>query len=181
MQPLSKVKLFQFVIFAITFFTFFSAAAKPPPVGTPKKNVCSKNLIIAKVVDLEFGDFTSSNAGTVTVSPAGSRNASATITLLGGTVNAAAFDVTNTLAGCDYWPVRIQIQGVPTSLAGPGTAMVSDTYISSPTGTFTLSATPGTPTRVNVGATLATNTPQTGGFYTTAAPFALRVSHINKK
>jgi hypothetical protein len=156
---------------------FEAVAAKPPP-GVPKKKACSDNLIATKVVNLEFGTFDGTTAGTVTITTSGSRSSTGP-TLVGGTVNAAAFDVSNALSGCDYYPVRVQIQGVPTDLAGPGAVMPSDIYISSPTGTFTLSATPGTPTRVSVGATLTTGSAQTSGTYTTLAPFTMRFSHRN--
>lgn len=149
--------------------------AKPPP-GTPKRNVCDKNLAAAKVTNLEFGDFDGSISGAITITPSGSRNSTGPA-LVGGTVNAAAFDVSNSLAGCDYYPVRVQVQGVPTDLTGPGAPMLSDVYTTSPSGTFLLSATPGMPTRVNVGASLTTGLSQIGGFYTTATPFVMRFSH----
>ena len=154
----------------------FEALAAPLPPGIPRKNVCAKNLTAVTVTDIEFGNF-DGTAGNVTVTPAGLRSSTGPV-LVGGTVNAAAFDVSNSVTGCDYWPVRVQIQGVPTDLTGPGAAIPSDLYTSSPAGPFTLSATPGVPTRVNVGATLTSNPAQTGGFYTTAAPFTMRFSHV---
>lgn len=157
---------------------FTSAFAAPPPPGVPKRNICQNNLTAVKAVDLEFGNFDGTVAGTVTVTPGGTRN-SAGPTLLGGTVNAAAFDVANALANCDYYPVRIQIQGAPTDLVGPGAPMPADIFTSNPTGTFTLSATPGVPTRVYIGSTLTTGAAQVSGGYTTAAPFTLRASHRN--
>jgi len=159
------------------FLAHFSAIADQLPSDIPKKNDCQKNLVAVNVIDLEFGNFDGTTAGTITVTPSGSRSSTGP-TLVGGTVNAAAFDISNSLANCDYWPVRIKIQGVPTDLTGPGTAMPSDVYTTSPTGPFTLSATPGIPTRVNVGASLITGATQTGGSYTTAAPFIMRFSHV---
>ena len=160
----------------------FDSLAKKPntPPGTPKKKDCDNALVAVRIVDLEFGTFDGTTAGSITVTTSGSRNSTGPI-LVGGTVNAAAFDVSNSLAGCDYYPVRTQIQGVPTDLTGPGSLMPSDVYTTDPTGIFTLSATPGIPTRVNVGATLTTGTSQTSGTYTTAAPFTMRFSHRNPK
>lgn len=177
-QRLKKLFCFALMLTAMG-ICFDSLAIKPiKPPGTPKKNVCSNSLVSVKVVDLEFGTFDGTTAGTVTVTTTGSRSSTGPL-LVGGTVNAAAFDVSNSLAGCNYYPVRVQIQGVPTDLTGPGAAMPSDIYTTDPAGTFTLSATPGTPTRVNVGATLTTGISQISGFYTTAAPFTMRFSHRN--
>ena len=173
----SKLKLFQNIVFTTMFLACFSVMAKPLPSGIPKKNDCQKNLVAVNVIDLEFGNFDGTTAGTITVTPSGSRSSTGPV-LVGGTVNAAAFDVSNSLANCDYWPVRIQIQGLPADLTGPGVAMPSDLYTTSPAGVFTLSAIPGIATRVNVGASLITGATQTSGSYTTAAPFTMRFSHV---
>ena len=176
----SKIKLLQSVIFMIAFLTHFSADAKPPPPGTPKKKDCQNNLVVAKVMDIEFGSFDGTTPGTITVTPSGSRSTTGPA-LVGGTVNAAVFDVSNSLIGCDYWPVRAQVQGIPIDLTGPGAAMPSDTYTTLPASSFNLSVTPGTPTRVNVGASLTTGATQTSGSYTTASPFTMKFSHINRR
>lgn len=165
-----------FLFVAISFFTS-AFAAKPPP-GVPRKNICAQNLVAVKVVDLEFGDYDGTVAGTITVTPGGTRSTSGP-NLVGNSFNAAAFDVSNALANCNYYPIRIQIQGVPTDLTGPGIAMPADIFTSTPTGIFTLSPTPGVPTRVYVGATLTSGATQAGGAYTTAAPFTMRFSHRN--
>ena len=178
MRTFSKTKLLQSVIFTIMLLVHFSADAKPPPPGTPKKNDCDKSLVAVNVIDINFGNFDGTEQGTITVTPSGSRSATGP-TLVGGTVNAAAFDVSNPLIGCDYWPVRIQIQGVPVNLTGPGVAMPSDTYTTLPTSPFNLSVTPGTPARINVGASLSTGATQASGSYTTTSPFTMKFSHIN--
>ncbi len=178
MHKPSNIKLLQGIVITTTLLVNVAAIAKPPPPGTPKKVTCMKNLVATTVTDIEFGSFDGTTAGSVTVTTSGSRSSTGPV-LVGGTVNAAAFDVSNSVPGCDYYPIRVQVQGVPTDLTGPGAAMPSDIYTTEPTGTFTLSATPGTPTRVNVGATLTTGISQTSGFYTTAAPFTMRFSHRN--
>ena len=172
-QQIKRLKLgFMLVALCICFET---AAAKRPP-GVPKKKDCKNSLVATKVTNLEFGNFDGTTGGAITVSTSGSRTSTGPI-LVGGTVNAAAFDVSNSLSGCDYWPVSIQIRRVPADLTGPGTAMPSDIYISAPSGQFTLSATPGAATRVNVGATLTSGSLQTSGAYSTARPFRVRFKH----
>lgn len=173
----SQTKVLHFTITAIAMTLCFEAFAAPPPPGIPKKNDCQKNLVAVNVFDIEFGNFDGTTAGTITVTPSGARSTTGPV-LIGGTVRPAAFDVSNSLANCDYWPVRIQAQGVPTDLTGPGTAMPSDVYTYSPATPFTLSATPGIPTRVSVGASLTTGAAQASGSYTTAAPFNMRFSHV---
>ncbi len=177
MHTPSNIKQLQSIFFAMIFLANFAATAKPLPANIPKKHDCQKKLVAVNVNDLAFGNFDGTTAGTITVTPSGARSSSGPA-LVGGTVNAAAFDVSNSLANCDYWPVRIQVQGVPTDLTGPGTAMPSEMYDTLPSEPFTLSATPGIPTRVNVGASLITGTTQTSGNYTTAAPFTMRFSHV---
>ena len=174
----SQTKILHFTITAIAMSLCFEAFAARPPPGIPKKIDCQKNLVAVNVFDIEFGNFDGTTAGTITVTPAGSRSTTGPV-LIGGTVNAAAFDVSNSLANCDYWPVRVQAQAVPTDLTGPGAAMLSDVYTYSPATPFNLSATPGIPTRVSVGASLTTGAAQASGSYTTAAPFKMRFSHVN--
>ncbi len=128
--------------------------------------------------NLTFGDFDGSTAGTVTITPSatGATRSSSGLNFIGGTFNAAQINVSNPTAGCEYYPVRIQVQGVPTTLTGPGTAMPADTFTTYPAGPFTLGAGGSV---VSIGATLTSNPAQAGGAYTTTAPFTLRFSHVN--
>lgn len=149
------------------------AVAAPPP-GIPLRNQCNNNLTAVRVQDLSFGDFEGITAGTITVTTAGTRSSTGPV-LAGGIVAAAAFDVSNTLAGCDFYPVRIRLPNNAT-LSGPA-SMSASNFTNSPASLFILSATPGVPTRVFVGADLASNNNQTGGAYATATPFTVRFDH----
>lgn len=151
------------------------AVAAPPP-GIPGRNQCNNNLTAIKVQDLSFGDYEGITGGIITVTTAGTRSSTGPI-LAGGNVTAAAYDVSNTLSGCDYYPIRIRLPNNAT-LSGPAT-MTASNFTSNPASRFTLSATPGVPTRVYVGADLGSNNNQAGGSYTTAAPFTVRFNHRN--
>ena len=149
------------------------AVAAPPP-GVPRRNQCENNLAVVKVQDLSFGDYEGLTAGTVTVSATGTRTSTGPA-LAAGTVTAAAFDVSNTLSGCDYYPIRIRLPNNAT-LSGPA-SMTADNFTNSPASLFSLSATPGAPVRVYVGADLNSNNNQAAGSYSTPAPFQVRFNH----
>ena len=125
--------------------------AGPKPPGVPRRNLCRNAMSAVLVQDLSFGDFE-------------------------GTVTAAAFDVSNSLSGCDWYPVSITLPATATLTTGAFT-MTANTFISSPASQFTLSPVPGQPTRVNVGATLNSAVNQAGGSY--SAPFQIDFLHIN--
>jgi len=75
-------------------------------------------ITISKVADLAFGSFASSGtAGTVTVSPDGTRAVSGGVTAAGGTVTAARFDV----AGQGTLPYSIVLGGSATLSDGTNT------------------------------------------------------------
>lgn len=150
-----------------------NALAAPPP-GVPKRNQCRNNMTAIKVQDISFGDYVGLTGGTITVTTAGTRTSTGP-TLAGGTVAAAAFDVSNSLAGCDYYPIRIRLPNSAT-LSGPAT-MTMNNFTNNPPSMFTLSPIPGVPTRVYVGADLVSNNNQTSGAYTTATPFLVRFTH----
>lgn len=165
-------------IFVAMLLCFEALAAKRPP-GVPKKRQCNKSLSAVKVADLEFGYLDGTTGGTVTVSTSGGRTSTGPTLISGGSVNAGAYDVSNSRAGCDYYPIRIRVRRVPANLTGPGAIIPSDVYTTSPSGSFTLSPTPGIPTRVNVGATITTGGSQTEGTYTTARQYRLQFKLIN--
>jgi hypothetical protein len=149
-------------------------AVAAPPAGVPRRNQCENNLTVVKVQDLSFGDYEGLTAGTITVSATGTRTTTGPA-LAGGTATAAAFDVSNTLPGCDYYPIRIRLPN-NAALSGPA-SMTAANFTNSPASLFSLSATPGIPVRVYVGADLNSNNNQAAGAYSTAAPFQIRFNH----
>ena len=171
MKPLSV-----WLSFLLMMLFLSQAVAGPPPPGVPRINQCNTSLTAVKVQDLSFGDYEGTTGGTITVSATGTRSSTGPV-LAGGIVTAAAFDVSNSLSGCDYYPVRIQFPG-NTTLSGPAT-MTVDSFTSDTASPFTLSPVPGAPTRINVGARLISNNNQAGGTYTTATPYQLRFRHRN--
>ena len=176
-QHSAKTGLSQGIFFITAMSISISAFAAQPPPGIPKKNDCEGTLSAVSASDLDFGEFDGTIAGTITISPAGGRTSTGP-NLVGIAFNAASFDVSNSTAGCDYYPVKIQLQGVPTDLVGSGVAMPADLFTTSPATQLILSATPGTPVSLDVGATLTTGAAQTAGTYITTAPFTIRLTHI---
>ncbi|MGD2054746.1 MAG: DUF4402 domain-containing protein [Gammaproteobacteria bacterium] len=152
-------------------------SAAPAPGGLPNINQCNnKNSLSAVLVqDLSFGDFDGSLAGTIAVDTNGNIVSPSPPDHAGGIVSAAAFDVSNSRSGCDFYPVQILLPATAT-LAGPAT-MSASSFVSDPVNQFTLSPTPGQATRVYVGATLTSGINQTAGAYT--GPFDVIFEHVN--
>ena len=173
----TTTRLFHWLSYTLITLFITEAFAGPPPPGVPRRNLCNNNLTAVKVQDLSFGDYEGTIGGTITISATGIRSTSGP-DLAGGVVTTAAFDVANSLSGCDYYPVRIRLPG-NTTLSGPTATMTANNFTSDPPGLFTLSPVPGVPTRVNVGADLVSNPNQAGGAYTTAAPYQVRFDHRN--
>lgn len=152
-------------------------AVKPLP-GVPKKNDCNKSLSVVKATNLEFGRIVATAPGTVTISTAGVRS-TAGPDPAGGIVMQTAYDLTYGLDGCDYYPVRLRVTGVPASLDGPGTSMTVDVFVLEPVSPITLNVDRTIATRVNIGATLTTGTTTTNGVYTTTVPFTIMIDARN--
>lgn len=169
-----KTKKIHIVLMFLCLGTSLPLSAKQP---SPTKQECDAALRSDKVSDLSFGDFEGTSAGTVTVTPAGSRSVTG-VTPLGGTITAAQFSVYSTIDNCDAHRVSIKL---PKGASGPdlegaGTPMSTATYTSTPSKKFNISATKNMATQVDVGATLTTNAMQTSGSYTTATPFTVEFS-----
>ena len=130
-------------------------------------------ISIAKTTNMSFGNLAvTATAGTVVLAPAGTRTATAGVTLpnVTGTVTAAAFNVTG--EGTSTYSISL-----PSSytLNGPGGAtMVVDTFTSNPGGTGALTA--GAQT-ISVGATLNVNGSQAVGSYVNAEGFPVTVNY----
>ena len=169
-----KAQLSSCLMLIISISVIDTTAAPP----APNINQCNnKNSLSAvKVQDLSFGDFEASIAGTITVTPAGTRSSSGPV-LAGGTVTAAAFDVSNSRSGCEIYPVQITLPATAILTTG-AVDMTASAFSSTPATQLTLSPIPGQATRVYVGATLNSGTNQAGGIYTTAVPFDVTFDHV---
>lgn len=141
--------------------------AAPPP----SKAACNAALVAVKVSDLNFGDFVATTAGTVTIDTAGARTSTGPV-LAGGTVSAAAYDVSNNLPGCEKRNITVTVPAAAT-LTGPA-SMTANNFSKNPANKFKLTA-PGVPTRVSVGASLNAVAGQAGGAYT--VPFSVQFNH----
>jgi len=131
-------------------------------------------ISITKNVDMNFGNISATNAGTVVLVPAGTRTNSGGVTLpaSAGTVSAAEFNVTGT-AGFTFGISLPQTELILTNATGNQT-MTVNTFTSTPssTGTLTTGA-----TSLKVGATLNVKSGQAAGIYTNAAGFNVIVNY----
>ncbi len=131
-------------------------------------------ISITKRFDMNFGNLAvNATAGTILLTPAGSRSATGGVTFLNGnsgTVTAASFEVTG-LAGATY---SITLPAGPTIISYSGNDMTVDTWTSDPTPTGTLT---GGSEYVNVGATLHVPPSSPAGVYTSATPFEVTVNY----
>ena len=129
-------------------------------------------LAITRVTDLDFGNIAvGTTVGTVIMTPAGARSVTGSCQLSAtnpGNVTAAAFAVT----GQGTYTYGITLPSTATSIAGSGTAMTVDTYISNPNSTGTLTS--GAQT-INVGGTLHVGGNQTAGLYNLASGLTISV------
>ena len=130
-------------------------------------------IALSKTVDMNFGNVASSAAaGTVVLTPAGSRSATlgATLPATIGTVAAASFTVTGT-AGYTY---SITLPVAATTITSGGNNMTVSSFTSSPTPTGLLTG--GTQT-LTVGATLNVGAAQPAGTYVSGTPFNVTVNY----
>ena len=132
-------------------------------------------IAITKTTDMNFGNVAvSATAGTVVLSPAGSRTTTGGVTLPAtpGTVTAAAFNVT----GLATYTFAITLPSTALTLTrNLGTETMTVTaFTSNPSGTGTLTS--GAQT-VNVGATLNVSALQVAGTYVSGTPFTVTVNY----
>lgn len=130
-------------------------------------------LTLSKTIDLNFGNVSvSSTAGTVVLTPSGSRSVTGGCQLpVGspGTVTAAAFSIN----GASTYTYSITLPSAATLITGSGTPMSVDTYISVPNGGGTLT---GTAATIYVGGTLHIASNQSIGLYTLAGGLTISVN-----
>ena len=155
------------VVFASTTFAQVTASASASAqILTP--------IAITKAVDMNFGNLAvNATAGTIVLTPAGTRTNTGGVTFLNGnngTVDAAAFNVTG-LANATY---SITLPAGATTISYAGNNMTVDTWTSNPTPTGTLT---GGAQTVNVGATLHVPASSPAGLYTSSTPFEVTVNY----
>jgi len=132
-------------------------------------------IAIAKTADLNFGNLAVSPtvAGTVVITPAGSRSITGGVTLpaVTGTVSAASFTVTG--LGTSTFSITLPGSAITLTDAGSDT-MSLGTFTSSPSSTGTLLA---GSLAVTVGGTLTVAAAQAAGTYTNAAGLKVTVNY----
>ena len=165
--PMKKLTILIAILLVVGFST--NAFAQTGTTSTAATIVTP--IGISNAANMNFGNVAiNASAGTVVLTPAGSRSSTGGVTLpaTAGTVTAAAFAVT----GSGNYTYTITLPGGPITLnAGPVTV---GTFVSNPSGTGTLTA--GAQT-VTVGATLNLPAGTTAGSYTNAAGLAVTVNY----
>jgi hypothetical protein len=169
MKRISKFFALAIVMIAFSTATFAQVSATATAAAT-----IVTPIAIANATDMNFGNVAVSGvAGTVVLTPAGTRSASGGVTLPAsiGTVTAATFDVTGT-ANATY---SITLPAALITITSGANSMDVDTWTSTPTPTGTLDAT-GAET-IGVGATLNVGGGQPSGSYLSATPFTVTVNY----
>jgi hypothetical protein len=154
------------LILAIMMITFTANAFSQFSANTTANATATvvTPIAIAKTADLAFGTFTVGIVGgTVQVTTAPARNASADITVLGtSTFSPAAFNVTGT-TGATY-AITLPANGTVT-IANGGNTMAVDNFVSNPAVGSNPALVAG-PNALVVGATLTVGASQVAGPYT---------------
>ncbi|SDF67942.1 DUF4402 domain-containing protein [Chitinophaga filiformis] len=131
-------------------------------------------ISITKDVDMNFGNVAvrSSAAGTVVLTPAGTRSATGGVTLpnTAGTVTAASF----TVSGTSGYTYTITLPSTALNITSGSNTMTVTNFTSSPTPTGTLT---GGSETLTVGATLNVSAAQPAGTYVSATPFNVTVNY----
>ena len=130
-------------------------------------------ITISKATDLNFGTIQKgTTAGTVTLTPTGTRSKTGGVTLLSptGTVQVASFTVSGT-------PSSTYTISLPSTytIKYSTYSMTVNAFTSSPSGSGILSS--GGSQTINVGATLSVGASQTSGTYTNATGFSVTVNY----
>lgn len=167
MENMKKLISLAIIMIAFTAATFAQSAT-----ATATATIVTP-IAIARTVDMDFGNVAvSSTAGTVVLTPAGTRSATGGVTLpaTAGTVSAAAFNVTGT-PGYTY---TIVITGSPLTVTSGGNTMTVTAFTNSPASPATLVA---GNNALTVGATLNVGASQPFGTYVSGTPFTVTVNY----
>lgn len=133
-------------------------------------------LTITKVNDMNFGNVSvSATAGTVILTPAGSRSATGGVTLpaVPGTVTAASFNVVG--EGTYAYTVTLPTTNLTLTRNTGTETMIVNAFTSTPSGAA--GALTGGAQTVTVGATLNVNGSQVPGVYVSGTPFPVTVNY----
>lgn len=165
---MKKLISFAVILVAFTTVTFAQATASSTAAATIVGPIAISNTAV-----MNFGNVAvSAAAGTVVLTPAGSRSVTGGCTLPAttGTFTAASFNVT----GADGYSYAITLPSTPTTISNGVINMTVDTFTSTPSGTGTLG---GGSQVLNVGATLNVAGNQAAGPYLSATPFDVTVNY----
>ena len=169
MKNTTKFFALTIALLAITISSFAQVSATATTTAT-----IITPIAISKTVDMNFGNIAVSPtiAGTVVLTPAGTRTKTGGVTLpaVAGTVTAASFNVTG-LGTSTYaitLPSTITLNGTPTG------TMTVNSFVSTPSGTGALTA--GAQT-VLVGGTLNVGAAQAAGVYTNTTDMTVTVNY----
>jgi len=129
-------------------------------------------LTISASSDLDFGSLAATSGGTVSVSAAGVRTATAGVTLVPGATTAAAY----LISAYNGANITIAIPAAAITLTDASlNTMTIDTYVSSiPAGNYTLTAASAT---LSLGATLHVAAGQPAGTYTNSSDLTVTVNY----
>ena len=165
------VKRISTVALGIAAIGFASGDAQAASANGTGNATIVQAIAISAVNTLEFGDILNGNvaANTVTVSTAGARSATDGTQLIGGTVQAASFNITGD--GNRAYTITLPADGVVT-LTGPGPAMAVNGFNHDAGGAPALTAGADS---FNVGADLVVAVGQTAGAY--SGTFAVTVNY----
>jgi hypothetical protein len=165
------IALFTVIVLISGFLKGVSAQSTAP---SPNASVTLRTPItISNTGNMNFGNITAgSTIGTVVLSTAGTRTRTGGVTLpaIAGTISVASFLITGDVSST----YSISLPASYTITNGSYT-MTVNTFVSSPSGTGTLSSV-GQQT-LNVGATLNIGAKQVGGSYTNASGFNVTVNY----
>lgn len=165
----------KFLALAIVMFSFASATfAQVSDVATATA-VIQAPLTITNTTDLSFGTMASTAGDLVTVTPSGAISVAGTgVTLLGGTVTAAAFNVSGIIG--ETYAIEVPTTDIVLSDgAGHTMTITAASIVTSPTPTGLLDAA-GAQT-ITLGATLTVGAAQVAGTYTNTTDLEVSINY----
>ena len=169
MKTTTKFFALTIALLAITISSFAQVSATATTTAT-----IITPIAISKTIDMNFGNVAVSPtiAGTVVLTPAGTRTKTGGVTLpaVAGTVAAASFNVT----GLGTSTYTITLPGTITLTGVPSGSMTVGTFVSNPSGTGALTA--GAQT-LTVGGTLNVGAGQAAGVYSNTTDMTVTVNN----